>query len=124
MMSGSKSDVMMFALKVTRPEHAIDAPTEVRIKEVLVGTYPFIIFYDNYCAYVCMYKKIDINRYSNAAFQEAMKYALSKAPAASNVHGGFSEQNQEDVGFFKGPDGKYMNACLPLCIYTHIYTYT
>jgi hypothetical protein len=90
-MTGSHTDVMVFTLRVTRPEHAIDAPTEVSIKEVLSGTY------------------------SNYAFQQSMSFALRSGNAAQ-AHGGFSENNAENVGFFKGPDGKYMNACLPLYI--------
>lgn len=93
-MSGSKSDVMMFSLRVTRPEHAIDAPTQVAITEILAGTYSY------------------------HSFQQSMKFALTKG-SAEQAHGGFSStQVSENVGFFKGPDGKYMNACLPLCIHS------
>eukprot|EP00026_Physarum_polycephalum_P001034 Phypoly_transcript_01035.p1 GENE.Phypoly_transcript_01035~~Phypoly_transcript_01035.p1 ORF type:complete len:1202 (+),score=298.44 Phypoly_transcript_01035:116-3721(+) len=93
-MGGSPTDVMMFSLRVTRPEHAIDAPTQVAITEILAGTY------------------------SNFAFQQSMTFALRSGNAA-NAHGGFSEKTEDNVGFFKGPDGKYMNACLPLYINEH-----
>lgn len=38
-MTGSHNDVMVFALRVSRPEHAIDAPTQVAINDILAGTY-------------------------------------------------------------------------------------
>jgi hypothetical protein len=43
-MNGSQTDVMVFSLRVTRPEHAIDAPTLVAITEVLSGTYQLFLF--------------------------------------------------------------------------------
>jgi len=91
-MEGSTSDFMVFALKVGRPEHVIEAPTNIEASKFLVGTYSF------------------------QAFQMTSKFAIDKEGAVA-VHGGFSgEIPEEEMGLFKGPDGEYMNAALPLYI--------
>lgn len=57
-------------------------------------------------------------RYSYEAFEASMRFVLSKSQSPESVHGGFSVpgSSTETKGYFRGPDGKYMNACLPLCI--------
>jgi len=118
MMEGSQSDVMVFCLQVHRPEHVIDAPTEMGILGVCAGTY------------------------SNAAFTASTKFACSAQGKGSIALalGGFdsasprkptifdahphctatssgidsSTDTMGDVGIFRGPDGQYMNAALPL----------
>eukprot|EP01104_Vermistella_antarctica_P014791 TRINITY_DN4715_c0_g3_i1.p1 TRINITY_DN4715_c0_g3~~TRINITY_DN4715_c0_g3_i1.p1 ORF type:complete len:1115 (+),score=263.30 TRINITY_DN4715_c0_g3_i1:437-3781(+) len=122
-MLDSKNDFMVFALRVTRPEHVIDAPTQLVVEDVRVGTY------------------------SHDAFQTASKFSIQQN-GGTQAHGGFVQSrpgksrdplgntttasnasntsnaadadNENDVtttdevGLFKGPDGEMMNACLPL----------
>ena len=90
-MTDNSEDFMVFTLRVTRPEYAIEAPTQLNVDKFLVGTYSF------------------------DAFRDSMTYAITHKGGA-NAHGGFATDNNDNVGLFKGPDGQLMNACLPLYI--------
>jgi hypothetical protein len=85
------SDVMVFPLRVSRAEYTLEAPSEVVLMDVLHGCY------------------------SNSAVNGAIAHAL-QLRRAEMVHGGFSKPT-EDVGLFKGDDGKYMNAVLPMYLH-------
>ena len=89
-MTDNAEDFMVFTLRVVRPEYAIDAPTQLNVEKILVGTYSF------------------------EAFRDSMTYSINSKGV--NAHGGFALDNNENVGLFKGPDGQLMNACLPLYI--------
>ena len=94
-MKDSTNDILGFPLRIVRPEIAIDAPTVVSIDKILVGTYSF------------------------DSFQQSIKFAITKMGSEIAL-GGFTsniyEKLNEKVGLFKGPDGEYPNAYLPLYI--------
>ena len=90
----SHDDVMCFALRVTRPEHVIDAPTQVALKGICVGGY------------------------SHETFVSTAGFTIGRAGAEA-AHGGFvassGDGDQADsMGLFLAADGQRMNACLPL----------
>jgi len=100
-MKNTHNDVMVFPLAIVRPEHSVESPSMIVVVDVPVGQYSF------------------------DSFQQAMQFSIS---SDKSVHGGFIESKKnvnldgpfensdtaELIGFFKGPDGKKMNACLPL----------
>ncbi len=96
----SHDDVMVFALRVSRPEHVIDAPTQVAVKSICVGGY------------------------SHESFVATAGFTIKHA-GADKAHGGFvvgsGEQDQDaDMGLFIAADGQRMNGCLPLWLHpTH-----
>eukprot|EP01048_Picozoa_sp_COSAG05_P004760 COSAG05_NODE_268_length_12518_cov_6.452774_5_plen_965_part_00 len=97
-MFDSHDDVMVFSVRVLRPEHAIDAPTQVQLKSICVGAY------------------------SNQAFISTAGYSIARAGAQS-AHGGFADRGvtelEDDVGLFLAADGQRMNGCLPLYLNEH-----
>lgn len=94
-MCGSDRDFFVFALRVRRPEDAIDAPTTLEVLQLLSGTY------------------------SNEAFRAGTAHAINMV-GPERAHGGFVGTSKSsgglgaEVGLFRGPDGQTMNACLPL----------
>ena len=92
----SKSDIIVFPLRVSRPEHAIDSPTLIEIHKFLIG------------------------KYSYQAFQDSIKFAINDKGHQKAI-GGFAEQAykklDENVGLFRGEDGELVNACLPLYLH-------
>lgn len=87
-------DVMVFALRIIRPEHTIDAPTQVVLKSVCVGGY------------------------SHEAFVTTAGFTIRQAGAKA-AHGGFGHSGDHDTdddntGLFLAADGQRMNGCLPM----------
>lgn len=93
----SHDDVMVFALRVSRPEHVIDAPTQVAVKSICVGSY------------------------SHESFVTTAGFTIRHA-GADKAHGGFivgsGDQDQDaEMGLFIAADGQRMNGCLPLWLH-------
>lgn len=99
----SPKDIMVFTLSIVRPEVVIDASTLILIKNIGCGTY------------------------SREVLEDSMKYAIDHRGA--DAKGGFAEyhggagaaaavtgkvQEPPQPGWFRGQDGKSMNAYLPL----------
>jgi len=95
-MADSKSDFMVFPLRIVRPEVAIDAPSLITVEKFLIGTY------------------------SSESFQQSARYSIQNQGSTGKALGGFvgnfTKSLDEAVGLFRGADGELVNACLPLYI--------
>eukprot|EP01002_Notosolenus_urceolatus_P010481 NODE_374_length_2155_cov_15.631529_g299_i0.p1 GENE.NODE_374_length_2155_cov_15.631529_g299_i0~~NODE_374_length_2155_cov_15.631529_g299_i0.p1 ORF type:complete len:667 (+),score=241.82 NODE_374_length_2155_cov_15.631529_g299_i0:238-2001(+) len=92
-MRDTRDDVFCFGLCVSRPEHVIDAPTELRVTDLVSGLF------------------------SKEAFTCAATFAVG-AHGQQSALGGFSASvhgnSNAQVGVFRAQDGKFPNGCLPL----------
>eukprot|EP01047_Picozoa_sp_COSAG01_P052833 COSAG01_NODE_5596_length_4157_cov_253.600296_1_plen_926_part_00 len=92
-MCETHDDVMVMALRVVRPEHCIDAPTQLHVETICVGGY------------------------SHQAFMTTAGYTIARS-GHERAHGGFATQLTSDTGLFLAADGQRMNAALPLFLNT------
>jgi 2'-5' RNA ligase len=127
MMVDSPSDIMVFGMQVHRPEHVIDAPTEVGVLGICAGTYSNIAFTAT-TKFACSAQGKGSTARALGGFDQATPRKptifdvhpdrADAAPPSSREPGeGFSDNVSvmgDGVGVFRGPDGQQMNAALPL----------
>ena len=116
-MQESNDNIMVFTLNIIRAEHLIDAPTSVFIKKYLIGYYSFEAI-KNATRFA-----IDENGTNQAlggfVKSKQFKYKYGGGVNKNNNNNNDDEnkddnKNEEQVGLFRGCDGIYPNAYLPL----------
>jgi len=95
LMKESKGNILVFPMRISRPESSIDAPTLIMIEKFCVGKYSF------------------------EAFKDSIRFAVNQS-GSQKALGGFTGNRQtldDEFGVVRGSDGTLSNACLPLYLH-------
>ena len=117
-------DIMVWALRVCRPEHVVEAPGQIVVNRACVGA----VY--SHSAFIDASAHAHAEHSGGAAgatggFAPSRTIAAGAAAGAASGGGGSgngtasdSDDEHDPVGLFRGPDGALMNACMPLFLST------